>query len=137
MIPSLILATEQEAQEMKVTITHSTKTTGMMTKTTYFEVAVAVQFSPQERSIIETHKLGEVNVLDRDPPANSSVRDETDRSIFNLRISQLLRGQDTYACATPLHAKNYDAELREAMPRLKAYIDANATPLSGADTFEL
>jgi hypothetical protein len=137
MMLSLILATEQEGKEMKVTITHSTKTTGMITKTTYFEVAVAVQFSPQERSTVETHKLSEVNVLDRDPPANSNVRDDTDRSIFNLRISQLLRGPDTYACATPLQAKNYDAELREAMPRLKAYLDANATPLSGTDTFEL
>jgi len=109
----------------------------MLTKTTYFEVTVAVQFSPQEQSIVASYDLSAVNVLDRDPPARIRHRADVIPGQYNLTISSLLRGQDTYACATPLEAKDYDTQLREALPRLKAYLDANATPQSGSDTFEL
>jgi hypothetical protein len=121
---------------MKVTIAHSTTTTGLMRKTNYFDVTVAVQFSPSERGIIERYDLGVVNVLDRDPPAGSrDVDGQPD--FFNLKIRHLLEGPNAYRCFTPLNAKSYDAQLRDALQKLKAYLDANATPMSGSDTFEL
>jgi hypothetical protein len=106
-----------------------------MKKTTYYEVSLGVQFSPQERAVITGFDLGAVNVLEREPPA--TLRGSQNPNDWNLRISSVLDRTDTYLCATPLEAKNYDTELRDALPKLKAYLDANATPMSGSDTFEL
>jgi hypothetical protein len=120
---------------MRVTIAHAAKTQGLMKKITFYEVSLSVQFSPQERAVINALDLGLVNVLDRDPPA--SLRGSENSSDWNLRIRGLIDRTDAYLCATPLEAKNYDSELRDALPKLKAYLDANATPMSGSDTFDL
>ena len=122
---------------MRVTISHNAKTEGMLRKITYFEVTVAVQFTSGEHQVIGACDLGEVTVLERPPQASIRKRATSDGDIFNLRVSSLLRGPDAYTCETPLEAKNYDAQLREALPKLKAYLDANATPMSGSDMFEL
>lgn len=122
---------------MKVTITHSTTTQGLMRKTTYFNVAVAVQFSTEERGVIERYDLGVLEVLERQPPATARGGADSERGLYNLTVAGLLRGENTYLCATPLEAKSYDSELRDALPKLKAYLDANAMPRTGSDTFEL
>lgn len=120
---------------MQATITHSTTTQGMMTKTTYFSVGISVQFSPDEASVIQRYDIGSLEILDREHPA-SLRKSNNPEGAFNMRVSHLVRG-DTYLCATPLEAKTYDSKLRDALSKVKAYIDANMTPMSGSDTFEV
>ena len=118
---------------MQVTITHSSKIEGMMRKVEYFDVSISVRFSDDERTTISRHGLGGALVLEREPPANLRSRVQ-EAGLWNLTIAKL--SSDTYSCATPLEAKNYDAQLRDTLPKVRAYIDANVTPLSGSDTFD-
>ena len=122
---------------MKVTITHAETSGGMIRKIPYLEVSVLVQFSREEQNIIQKYGLEEVTVLERDPPANLRKVAADSLDIYHMKIQNLARGADTYICATPLLAKNYDADLRQALAKLKGYLDLNATPLLGREVFEL
>ena len=118
---------------MKVTITHAAKTSGLLKKTTLFEVSVNVQFSPQERAAIDAYGFAEVSVLPREPPA--TLRGKESTSDWDLLVKNL--SNDAYLCATPAEAKTYDAKLRASLENLKGYLDENAVPMTGTTTYEL
>src|SRR5580693_1655709 len=102
---------------MEVTITHSSKIEGLMRKVEYYDVTISVHFSEDEYAVIQRYELGHVLVLERKPPANMRSRSQ-ETGVWDLKLANLSR--NTYSCATPLEAKNYDAELRDALPKLKA-----------------
>ena len=115
---------------------HAETSGGLIRKVPYCEVTVTVQFGPQERGAIQKYGLEDVTVLDRAPPAN--VRNAPDpEDLYNLKIQHLVRGSDSYLCATPVRAKAYDYDLRNSLEKLKAFLDANATPLTGQEVYEL
>lgn len=57
--------------------------------------------------------------------------------LFNLRISKLVSGADSYTVATPMEAKQYEAELTQQLKLLKQYIEENADVGEKSTTFEL
>lgn len=138
---------------MKVKIEHVEKKQGMVFKKTHYGVALTVEFNDEEKAIIEERKLRDVAVLERGTPSDIDADKHAERGLgkkiltaaikgrdanhFDLTISRLLRGTDTYHFLTPIEAKNYEGHLKnEALPDLKGYLEGNAES-GGSDTFEL
>jgi hypothetical protein len=138
---------------MRVNIEHKTETKGLLRKTTFHIVALAVDFSDEEKAIIKERKLEHDVVLERDVPANVDEEKHAERGLlakvvtaavkgrdanhFHLTIGKLLNGVDLYALATPLEAKEYEAELKERLTSLKGYIMGNAGIEEKTSSFEL
>lgn len=124
---------------MKIDIEHREETSGWINKKTYYVVDLRITFSEEEMQIVKQRKLENVVILERGVPANrdrSKFRGMED--VFDLRIGKFARGEsDSYAFATPLEAKEYDAELREKLPELKSFIMENAEIEQKSDSFEL
>lgn len=127
---------------MRVSIEHREATSGLFKKVTQYEVATTIQFSETERAIIAKRKLENTIVLEREPNARKTSHLLPEDKIaladvFHLKISGLLKGTDVYTCDTPLDAKQYDGELKQALQQLKTYIESNTTAPAGVETFEL
>lgn len=126
---------------MRVSIEHHQIQTGLFSKKTHYAVSVAVEFNNEEMHVIRT--LKNTIILERGPNSRNEGKftaeeERTLHDTFCLKISNLVRGKkDTYCLATPHEAKQYDAQLREALTNLKNYLDNNATAPAGTDTFEL
>lgn len=125
---------------MRVTIEHKQSTSGLIRKKTFYEVHTTIQFTQEEQATIRTRKLGNTTVMERMPGPNTSFyqKDFTMMGdFFDLKIDGLLKSTDVYASATPLDAKQYDENLKNALRTLKGYLEGNAEPVSGSTTFEL
>ena len=138
---------------MRVQIEHKTETKGLLRKTTFHIVALTVEFSDEEKAIVRERKLERTVILERDVPANVDEDKHAERGLlakvvtaavkgrdanhFHLTIGKLLNGVDQYALATPLEAKEYEAELAEVLAKLKAYIMENAGVEQKSSSFEL
>ena len=125
---------------MRVTIDHKQSTSGLIRKTTTFEVHTTVQFSEEERATLRTRKLGKTIIMERKPGVYSlhyqkDYSSEGDR--YDLKIDDLVKGTDIYRCPTPLDAKVYDEKLKNSLRTLKGYLEGNADAVSGSTTFEL
>ncbi|MDA4846418.1 hypothetical protein [Hoeflea poritis] len=120
---------------MHVTIEHREDIQGgIFKKTKICVVVVTVQFSDEERHIIDEWKLEEYPVMDRNPPPGS---DSDHAYLYTLTISNLLRGPDAHPVANPVEAKYYHRLLRENLETLKEYIGGNAAIEARSETFEL
>lgn len=138
---------------MKVSIEHVEKTKGMMFKKTFYGVKLTVEFSEEEAQIIRDRKLKDVAIMERDVPvdvdadkfesrglakkAYTAATKGTHGNHFHLTIGRLLAGPDVYHFATPIEAKEYEQELREVLPNLKAYVMENEGIEQKTDSFEL
>lgn len=138
---------------MKVDISHVEKKQGMVFKKTLHGVTVHVQFNDEEKTIIDQRNLKNTLVLERGIPADVNAEKFENRGLtkklvtaavsgraanhFHLTISKLLNGPDTYFTETPGQAKDYEAELKEALPKLKDYIMDNAGIEQKDSSFEL
>lgn len=138
---------------MRVNIEHGTETKGLIRKTTFHLVALTVEFSEEEKAIIKERKLERDLILERGVPANVNEEKHESRGLlskvvtaavkgrdanhFHLTIGKLLNGTDTYALATPLEAKEYEAELKDKLVTLKGYIVGNAGVEEKTSSFEL
>ena len=141
---------------MKVTINHVQKTTGMIRKTTHHGVSVKVDFSSEELAVIRERKLETDIILDRDYPSDMSdaaVEKHANRGLgkklltaavsgadannFHLSVAKLMKGEDVYFLSTPMEAKAYEGELKEALVKLKDWIVGNAEVEKETATFEL
>lgn len=112
---------------MRISIEHGETTTGFIFKKTLFTVRLAVQFSEEELAIIKLRKLESDVLVERDPPADVSLRNTDNPNIFHLTIGKLVKkGSDTYVVSTPIEAKNYEMLLHERLKLLKEYIMGNA-----------
>lgn len=123
---------------MRVNIEHSTKTTGLLRKTTHYVVTLTVEFTDEEKHIIRERRLGKDVIMERDIPSDKDpAKFAKVADAFHIRIQDLLRGPDSYALSTPLEAKAYEAELTEKVTLLKSYIDGNRSVEQQSTTFEL
>jgi hypothetical protein len=127
---------------MQVTISHveDRRTVGLFRKALFYVVRTTVQFSPEELAAIRRGRLEKTIVVERPPHAQARRNVKPDLLAtwhFDLTIGKLIKGIDDYPFETPLEAKRYDGELREALTLLKDYIDGNATPRRGSESFEL
>lgn len=119
---------------MRVTINHREETRGMLKKKTFCAVEVAVQFSEEEKQIIDMWDLGAYVILERLTPADQDG-DIHDGSPLTLDL--LLMGTSSYVAGTPLAAKNYHEEVKNGLETLKGFIMANADIENKHETFEL
>ena len=112
---------------------------GSLDKSGLLLTSVTVEFTEAERHILK--KSEDFVVLERGPSStNRKLTAQEQQKFYNvlcLRISDLLKGADTFAVLSPAEAKTYDASLREALKDLKAHIESNASAPVGAGTFEL
>jgi len=124
---------------MRVNIDHSERQTGLLKKTTYHDISCKITFSDEEKQIIKQRELGDLIVMERDLPADRNpAKYENREYIFNLLLKDLTKGvADVYTVATPLDAKNYDADLKEQLKLLKQYIDGNTEIEEKSSAFEL
>lgn len=138
---------------MKVDIQHVEKSQGLVFRKKLHGVALTVSFSQEELQIINERKLAKDRIIERGVPADvdahkhankglgaklvTAVVKGTDALTFDLTIAKLMKGTDTFFFETPLEAKGYEQEVREAMPRLKAYIVENAGIEQKSDSFDL
>lgn len=138
---------------MRINIEHTEKKQGMVFKKTLHGVSITINFSQEELQIIKVRKLERTVILERETPADVNEEKHADRGLarklataaimgadanhFHLTIGKLMRGTDTYYVSTPLEAKAYEAELKEALPLLKQYITENEGITERSSTFEL
>ncbi|MEM9761641.1 MAG: hypothetical protein AAF968_03870 [Pseudomonadota bacterium] len=109
---------------MRVTIDHHTIRTGLVFKTTYYEVHLSVAFTHEEKQIIRSRNLQQTKLLDR-RPADAHVDDRDDR--FELHLRDLLDGRvDRHRLATPSRAKIYEEELLGVLAQVKHWLTDNA-----------
>jgi hypothetical protein len=138
---------------VRVSIEHTQETKGLLRKTTFYIVCLTVEFSEEEKSIIQQRKLERDIILERGAPANVDEEKHANRGLlskaitaatkgldanhFHLTIGKLLAGTDRYALATPLEAKEYEAEIKDKLTALKGYIMGNARIEEKSSSFEL
>jgi len=106
------------------------------------EVILNVEFSEEEREVIETYHLEDYVVLERLPNSRiaAMLKDEELKEwapSFHLRISHLIKdGPDFFSFDTPADAKIYQRRLTESLKELKEFIADNAS-LAPPISFEL
>lgn len=141
---------------MKVSIEHTEKSIGMLRRSTLHGVSVHVQFSEEERSVVEQRNLKYDTVLERGHSADVSetkaIKKDNrglgrrlltaavsgaDANTTNLTINKLMIGPDLYFLETPLEAKEYEAELENRLVLLKDYIVGNEGVAETSTSFEL
>jgi hypothetical protein len=116
---------------MRVTIKHREETRGMIKKAKLCVVDVSVQFTEEERQIIDMWELSGYVIMERDPPVGS----ESDNS--RLSLYNVLHSTDAYVAGTPFGAKIYHEEVKASMETLKEFIMANAGIENKHETFEV
>ena len=137
---------------MKVKIEHTEQSKGMLRKTTYYGVKVQVEFSAEERAIIEKRNLWNDRVLDRDADALTDEDKHEQKGLarklaqaaisgkdslnFHLTVRKLGNG-DTYWLTSPVLAKDYEAQVKDGLVELKDYIMGNEKIEQKSDSFEL
>ncbi|MEL6314255.1 MAG: hypothetical protein AAFQ60_09465 [Pseudomonadota bacterium] len=141
---------------MKVSIEHVEKTTGMLRRKTLHGVQVHVEFSEEERAVIDQRGLKWDVVLERGYSADvSNAKAEKmenrglgrallnaavsgkDANTTHLTINKLMKGPDLYFLTTPLEAKGYEDALKEKLVTLKGYIVGNEGVEEKSTSFEL
>lgn len=141
---------------MKVSIEHTEKTTGVLRKTTLHGVQVHVQFSEEEKAVIEGRDLWYDVVLERgysaDVSDSKAIKQENrglgrallnaavngrDANSTNLTINKLVKGPDLFFLETPLEAKAYEDQLKNGLVTLKDYIVGNERVEEKSSSFEL
>ena len=127
---------------MRVSIQHNQKSSGWIFKQPYIEVATSVAFSEEELAIIRSKKLQKFVLLERGPDFIVCKRFENDQAYLNslsgfeMSVAKLMKGTDTFNCETAVHAKNYEAQVTEALKTLKEFIVGNAQ-VAQSKSFEL
>lgn len=138
---------------MKVDIKPVEKSKGMVFKKTLHGVQLSVQFTEEEKAIIDERKLELTILMERGIPADVDPEKYQKRGLlrnaataaisgidsigFHLTFRKLLKGPDTYFFDTPIEAKGYIQELKEeVLPLAKSYLEGNKET-ADADSFEL
>lgn len=121
---------------MRVSIEHGTETSGIFKKTTYYTVAVNVQFSEEEAAILKKADLMDHIVMERGLPPNR--RDIGEPDMWNLRVKDLSTPKhNLYVFNTTAEAKRYEEEVMERMQDVKAAIEEHRDVKVESKTYEL
>ena len=99
---------------MRVNIEHYETKTGIFKKVTHYGVAVTVTFSEEEKSVIKSRKIEKTIVLERRMGSMSGLDEKWD-----LTIGMLVSGACKTTFFTLAEAKQYDANIRDALVDLK------------------
>jgi hypothetical protein len=126
---------------MRVAIEHKEAVSGLIKKVLQVEVTTVVQFSEEERAIIDSWNLGDVTVVERQMDGQRAAKYKGDQysaqaPYEHLRIGQLTQGPDRYLFDTPHDAKVYQEQLVEGLKTLKSYL-ANCASLAEPQVFEI
>lgn len=108
---------------MRISIEHHLIRQGWLFRTTYHAVRTEAHFTHEETQIIRQHRLGSTTLLER-RPASARVDDRGEQ--FVLQVGHLVAGPDLFLTANPSAAKQYHAELLQALDTLKAWLSDNA-----------
>lgn len=123
---------------MRVTVTHHELKKGIVFRRVLFDVHIQVQFSEEERYLIEKHGLEDVIVLERDPPPDYNLHEDDDPRMFHLYTEDLMKGVCKYACLDAPSAKGYEHAVLEELKLLKQLLDTYQTDgIEGSTTYEL
>ena len=130
---------------------------GMFKKRDVHGVALTVTFNEEELAIIKERQLEKHVIIDRSVPADmdpdkveakrsgglgmartlaKAAIKGTDSLTFDLTVTKLLNGTDTYYIGDVLTNKQYIEEIKEAMRQLKHLIEASRET-SEETSFEL
>ena len=109
---------------MRVKISSLEKRIGWPFKREVVEVHLTVDFTFEEKQIIEQRGLGETVMLQRIP---ENAKPDDDPDWHALRVKHLFeRKPDKHIAPNPAAAKAYQAELTRALYGLKTWLDENA-----------
>lgn len=127
---------------MKVSIEHSERVTGWISKKRFPLISLRVEFSEEEKSIINTANIGGVIIMERDHPADINDNNPKLKDIWYLTFGKLLRNQqkgllDEYTVTTPAEARMYEENLKTALRQAKDYLEASRPVEQKSSTFEL
>ena len=119
---------------MRVSIEHSEEKTGMFKKRTRYILALTVNYSDEELQIINDCKIKDDAVFE--DPIRPGKKEDEPKDYYHIR--HFMKGRTwNFNFDTPLEAKNYEAEVTEALKRHKEYIEANRGVEKKSTTFEL
>lgn len=100
-------------------------------------VTVKVDFTEEERAVLQGAKLTNHIVLEREPRIDINDR-SVDPDIWHLRVRHLMDPKpDEYPLATVQQAKAYEEELMEALRDVKAAIEENSDTEVENKSYEL
>lgn len=108
---------------MKIDIKHSTIEQGLMKKSSLHVVTLLVEFTEEEKAIIKQNDIGELVIIERDPPATT----RNSNSDHNLTFNMLFKGEDKYVVLIPSEAKAYTEQLIDSLKKSKEFLEENAT----------
>ena len=128
---------------MQVSFEHKEVSQGIFKKKTHIEVLATVKFTDEELGIIKNRNLKDFMVWDREPDYIGVTRDAAviddivEAGRYRLTIGKLMNGKtDSYTCASPVHANNYEQELTAKLKQLKEFI-VGSTEVPESKTIEL
>jgi hypothetical protein len=114
---------------MKIDITRGEAKGGLIFKKVYPSVTVQVQFTEEEKKVIEVAKLGNHILCERPKRAGEKASEKLD-DIWHLRVRQLLSGKpDQYEFENLAEANSYNDALVPSLKNLKAAIELNSRPI--------
>lgn len=118
-----------------------TSTSGLLSRQTkeFISVKVAVQFSEEERAVIQRWALSTVTVIDRKMNADSPKDvSHGQPDFYALRVSNLLEHRNIETVFDlPTDAVHFEEELTEKLKTFKLFLNANSHYEPGSQTFEL
>jgi hypothetical protein len=128
---------------MRVTIKHETveRKKGLFSKQSLPAVTVHVEFSEEEKHIINSSDLKEAVLVERPVPPDAdqkyAAQHPEDHWVFHLRVDHLLKGPNTFCFPATGAARDYEEEVKDALRRLKDHIEHNAPQENKSTSFEL
>ena len=120
---------------MRVSIDHKERSVGLFKKKVFHDVILKVEFSAEERAVLESIKEKTI-VIERPPPAHL---ENPAASSYNLTITGILdsaKHPDVHVVSSPQEAKAYEEQVKEDLQALKGFIEENSTAPTSS-TFEL
>lgn len=127
---------------MRVSIEHADKTSGFLKQVNQVEVITQVEFSQEELEVIHDRNLKDYIVVEREPDSRTASKFDPEYAAsiaqgWHLRVKDLMKSRpDRFIFDTPVHAKNYEAQLTEGLRTLKSFIEGS-TAVGEATSFEL
>ncbi len=107
------------------------------------QVVLTIRFSEEERQIIKDADIDDVIIMQRPIPAHKAGENfDGIEDVFYLTFGRLIRLQDknesdAFTFVSPVEARTYDADLKEALKEAKDYLTANETIEEQSSSFEL
>jgi len=125
---------------MKIDIKTGETKSGLVFKKTHQEVNLFIEFSEEEKAIINANNLEDVVVLERGCPSDidgGNFYPGNNMDFHNVTVKRLM-GKDPLRHATVSKGElnTFIAQIKKKLPQLKSMIDGNAVEAED-ESFEL